>query len=466
MPRIAVLGAGICGLAAALMLARDGHDVTVLERDDAPAPGCCDDAWDAWERAGVVQFRQAHYLQPRGRAILDEELPDVRETLAAAGAAAFDPLALMPPWIADRRRRPGDERFATLTARRPTLEHAFARAADAEPHVDVRRGVGVERLEAVTRDGLPHVTGVRTATGETVAADLVVDAMGRKSRLPDWLRAIGVAAPAEECEDSGFVYYTRFFRADGDGVPQMRGAPGLAVGSFSILTLPGDNDTWSVTLWLSAGDRPLKRMRDPGRFDAVVGACPLQAHWLRGEPITGVLPMAGVVDRHRRLARDGRPTVTGVALLADAAACTNPSLGRGITLGLMHGRLLRDTVREHAEHPLELAEAWDAATEAALTPWYRSTVREDRARLAEVEAIRRGAEPPPARGPLAAMAAAALYDADLFRVFVDSRACVRSLEDAVAERPDLAERALALAAERGPTPAPGPDRAHLLELLA
>ena len=62
MPRIVVLGAGICGLASALLLARDGHDVTVLERDPAPVPDSPDDAWEQWERRGVAQFRQAHYL--------------------------------------------------------------------------------------------------------------------------------------------------------------------------------------------------------------------------------------------------------------------------------------------------------------------------------------------------------------------------------------------------------------------
>jgi glycine/D-amino acid oxidase-like deaminating enzyme len=35
MARIVVLGAGVCGLAAGLMLRRDGHEVTLLERDRA-----------------------------------------------------------------------------------------------------------------------------------------------------------------------------------------------------------------------------------------------------------------------------------------------------------------------------------------------------------------------------------------------------------------------------------------------
>ena len=58
-----VLGAGLCGLAAGMMLARDGHDVTVLERDAAPVPESPEAAWERWGRDGVAQFRQAHLLQ-------------------------------------------------------------------------------------------------------------------------------------------------------------------------------------------------------------------------------------------------------------------------------------------------------------------------------------------------------------------------------------------------------------------
>jgi 2-polyprenyl-6-methoxyphenol hydroxylase-like FAD-dependent oxidoreductase len=54
MPPIIVLGAGVCGLAAGLLLARDHHDVTLLERDPAPVPDSADAAWERWERRGVA----------------------------------------------------------------------------------------------------------------------------------------------------------------------------------------------------------------------------------------------------------------------------------------------------------------------------------------------------------------------------------------------------------------------------
>src|SRR3954463_4304383 len=64
MSHTIVLGGGLCGLSAAMLLARDGRQVTVLERDASPIPEDPEAAWEGWRRDGVVQFRQAHYLQP------------------------------------------------------------------------------------------------------------------------------------------------------------------------------------------------------------------------------------------------------------------------------------------------------------------------------------------------------------------------------------------------------------------
>jgi 2-polyprenyl-6-methoxyphenol hydroxylase-like FAD-dependent oxidoreductase len=464
MPRITVLGGGLCGLAAAMLLARDGHDVTVLERDAAPVPDTLEAAWDAWERDGVAQFRQAHYLHARGREILEAELPDVHDALLASGGFRFDALTIMPPWIEDRAPRPGDERFVTVTARRPTLEWVFGRAADREAGVEIRRGVAVEALTARAMNGTPHVTGVRAAGGEEIASDLVVDAMGRRSRLPRLLEQIGAGPVHEESEDSGFIYYTRFYRArDGGGRPEYRAAPITPLPSFSVLTLPSDNDTWSVTLYVAAGDRPLKALRHEDRWNATVRACPLHAQWLDGEPLTGVLPMGGAVDRYRRMTAGDRPVATGVVSVADAWASTNPSLGRGVTLGLVHARLLRDFVRLHLEHPHEMAEVWDRVTEAELTPWYRSTVQEDRARLRALHAVREGRDAPPP-DPAAALRAASLRDPDLFRAALETRSCYATPEQVLA-RPGVAARVRAIAAD-APSRLPGPDRAELLELLS
>src|SRR5690349_4527421 len=273
MAGVIVLGGGVCGAATAVLLARDGHEVSVLERDVEPPPETLDAAWEAWARPGVVQFRQPHFLQARVREVLDRELPDVREALVRAGAALVDPIERLPAAIGDRDARPGDDRFVSVTARRTTTEHVFRSLAEAEPRVRVRRGVAVAGLSTRPGAGVPHVTGVRTTSGEELAADLVVDAMGRNSRLPRWLVDAGAGELHEEAEDSGFLYYTRFFRTRDGSTPAPR-TPFLVtpLGSVSILSLPSDRDTWSITVYGASGDQPLKQLRHVERWSAVVRA--------------------------------------------------------------------------------------------------------------------------------------------------------------------------------------------------
>jgi flavin-dependent dehydrogenase len=251
-------------------------------------------------------------------------------------------------------------------------------------------------------------------------------------------------------------------------MPQQIGPLLAPIGSFSVLTLPADNSTWYVVLVASSGDRVLKRMRDPDLWTAVLRACPLHAHWLEGEPITEVESMGGVLDRHRRPVANGRPLLTGIALLGDSRACTNPSLGRGISLGLLHARALREVVGSHLEDPQEFAEAWDATTEARLAPWYRETVEEDRERLRELEAFRLGLEPaPPSERPALlrrALTTAAIFDPDLFRAYVDSRAVLKPLEQTFSED-GVAERTLEVAGENQQLQIPGPSREQLVALL-
>ncbi len=469
MARIIVLGGGVCGLAAGILLRRDGHDLTVLERDPEPAPSSAEDAWERWQRDGVTQFRQTHYLTPRGREVLDAVLPEVRIGLAAEGGMPLNSLAMMPPTITDRAPREGDERFITINARRSTVEQVLARTAETESGLGIRRGVTVTGLVARGYDGVPHVEGVRTQDGEELAADLVVDATGRRSQLPRWLEAAGAGPVNEEAEDSGFLYYTRYFRARNGGMPEFH-APLLSMmGTFSILTVPADNGTWSVTIYAASGDQPLKQLRDPDVWHRLLAACPLHAHWLDGEPLGGVTAMGGIVDRHRRLHYGGQPIATGVALVGDAWACTNPSLGRGMTLGLMHVRRLRDIARSHLDEPHEFAEAWDAVTESEFTPWYRETVEEDHARLQEIEALRDGRVPEPPSDPSAAMRGAMFasfaFDADVFRAFLGTRACLWRIEEACADE-RLMQRMTELARDAPPLRLPGPDREQLLSLLA
>jgi flavin-dependent dehydrogenase len=343
------------------------------------------------------------------------------------------------------------------------MERAFALAAEATDGVHVRRGVAVRGLVAADGtppDAVPRVIGVDTDLG-VVRADLVIDASGRRSALPTWLAALGAAPPAETIEDSGFAYYTRHFRSGDGSVPAPFGPPLQPYGSISILTLAADNGTWGVGIIASAKDKAMRRAISVPVWDAVVRSFPLVAHWLDAEPLTGVDSMANLPDRIRSVVVDGEPVVTGVLPVADAWACTNPSVGRGITLGAMHALALRDALRDvGASDGRALARAFVGHTDREVEPWFHDTVAFDRHRLAEMHAAARGetySSDDPAWVLGQALASSAARDPDLLRAYLEI-VTVTCRGPEVLARDGVAQRALELAA---PTGLPGPDRAGL-----
>src|SRR5262245_13231385 len=119
MASVLVIGAGVCGLGTALLLARDGHEVTVLDRDADPLPDSPRDAWNAWTRKSVAQFRQPHNFMPGLRLLLEANLPDVADAMTRAGATKLDMFHPLPPFFSNPKPDPIDDKLWTYTARRP-----------------------------------------------------------------------------------------------------------------------------------------------------------------------------------------------------------------------------------------------------------------------------------------------------------------------------------------------------------
>lgn len=465
-----VIGAGPVGATAALLLAERGFEVVVLDRDDGP-PDSAEEAWERWERPSVTQFHQVHYIAARGRALLEENLPRVVKELQAAGAVKANLVAAMAGALPGGDGGLDYEQFHTYTTcRRPVLEFAFASVLGSTPGIDVRHHSPVTELVAGTEvvPGVPHIVGVKTEAGDTFTGDVVIDASGRRSPVGGMLEGVGARRPPERSEEVGFVYNTMYFK--GDTPPQVAGDVHALCGSISLLTMPGDRGYWSTTIYHSPKDKPLRKVRDSEVFKKVVRAMPLHAHWADGAPASDVMSMASTANTQRDFVVDGQPIATGLVPLGDAWGFTNPSIGRGVTLGIMHAVDAVPAITENVDDPQAMATAWDEVTRGQPAAWHNATVQFDRLRGPEVEAYRQGLPDPHDPNDMTVAATRALdsarhYDAEVLHAYGSAFACFELPAELIA-RPGLFEKVIEVATANPPYKVPAPTRAELEEIVA
>jgi 2-polyprenyl-6-methoxyphenol hydroxylase-like FAD-dependent oxidoreductase len=407
--RLVVIGGGVTGLATALLAARGGGHVTVVERDVVPAAPMA--AAPELPRPGVPHYLQPHAFIPRARLELRRRLPDVYAELVNGGASEIDLRGKLPG-----PSRPEDAELVYLAIRRPLIEWALRKAVIAEPGIDLRAGI---RARGFTGDQ-GRVSGVRTEDGE-VPADLVVDAHGRRSATAAWLAELGVAAPEPESNSCGVVYYCRYYRQrpgfelpDGPWFLSPRGDLGyLAFASF-----PGDNGTFAGLLAAPGGVLDWRVLAHAPAFEAAVSRIPALASWVDPDgvdPITDVLPMAGLRNSYTEQASP----VPGLLLAGDAYCHTDPTLAHGLAFGLVHAAAVAQAVADHDEAS-DIAAAYAAATQPELRERFAwaSALDEQRLRnwLGEPVDIAHH-DGDYALFSMAAAGAVARVDPDVFRVF-------------------------------------------------
>lgn len=458
--RVVVLGAGPSGLAAALVLARDGHHVTLIERDGM-AP-CRSEEAVRWDRKGIPHFLQPHAFIPRGRNELREHLPDVHASMLREGAYDLDLRTKLPGAPV-----PEDAELQYVRVRRPLIEWTLRDAAASTPRIETRPGVRAQGVRL--RDGA--MAGV-DVEGGWLDADVVIDAMGRTSPMEDWLAARGAVLGTREKSECGVIYYSRYYRLrpgrsfpDGPWLVGPRGD----LGHMGFMSFPGDNGTFAGGLAIPTGVPELKVFRHEAAYEAAVASIPLLRMWADPdlvEPITPVAPMGGLQNAILTL-DPGAPD--GLFPLGDALCHTDPVLAHGLSFALIHAAEIARSLRER-DSLREAREDYLARVTPSLRERYDFVTALDDQRLRmwrgePVDFTRRdGAY---ALFSFFAGAAAAMVDPDVFRVFVRRIGLLDSTR-VLDDDPVMQERIEGLFRElrAKPRPAAGPTREEMLELTA
>lgn len=396
---IVIVGSGMCGMVTALALARRGHRVQVLERDAPPPQGSADDAFFRWKRMGAAQFRHPHAFLGVMCNLLQDNYPELLERFYAAGARRLEFKDMLSPELEDDYAPArGDEKLWVLLCRRATMETVIRRYVETLPNVTIRNRCHVVGLLSDERDGVLTATGVelkdragdRTGPVERLHADLVIDASGRSSRFPGWLRALGRNV-AEQKDDAEIVYYTRHYRLRPGQEEPPRGGENRSAGDLGYLkfgVFPGDNGHFAVILCVPVSELSLKEaLKDPDLFDRICMSIPGLSPWLsRGEATTESFGIGDIQAVWRNFVADGEPLMLNFFAVGDAALRTNPLYGRGCSTGIMHAHLLADVLEEQSD-PRARALAFEARTIEKLHPIFDASLREDRSGIKRARAL-------------------------------------------------------------------------------
>lgn len=341
-----VVGGSVAGLLAARVLAERWPRVTVCERDPEPAA--------AVPRKGAPQGHQTHALLLSGVRLFEELFPGLGAELEAGGAVPVDFAGDLAHFHFGSWKLRHDSGMRGFIQTRPFFEQTLRRRLDGHPAIRWRYRTPVSGLETTAdRRRVRAVvlgSGGSSTARQELAAELVVDASGRGSRLPAWLHRLGLPAPPERRVRLGLGHSSRLFRRRGGFETPWKSLliyPRAPAERRAGLLFPVEGGRWLVSLAGYMGDHPPRDAAGFAEFAASLPRPDLHRVIAGLEPVSQIVTHRfGEQVRRRWEAVPGLPA--GLIALGDAACCLDPLFGQGMSLAAAGAELLGRCLDEAA----------------------------------------------------------------------------------------------------------------------
>ena len=338
LDRVIIAGSGMAGLLAAAAVSPHAGQVMIVERDQLPA--------SPEPRRGVPQGRQVHALLGAGQDAMATLLPGIVDDFEAAGAKMVDSPADLA--VFGRHGWAGRVRSGTRTVmmRRPHIEHVVRVRVMALPNVVLVSSSVTGLIAAQGR-----VVGVRLLDEEVIEGDLVIDATGRVSRSPDWLRDLGYDGPEEKEMRSHIGYATvEVTLPDGifaDGIEGVLSHPHPG-NTRGAAVVPADNGVYLIA-GLGMMDSHPPRDLDGFLTHLDAAPSPVVGEIARKAQFLGPVVPYRVRGSRRRMWEEVDEFPDGYLIIGDAVMAFNPLYGQGMSVAARQSLALADTLAENPD---------------------------------------------------------------------------------------------------------------------
>lgn len=229
---------------------------------------------------------------------------------------------------------------AGFGASRILLEHAIRARVRALPNVTVLDRTPATGL--LTDRSRRRVTGIRTP-GEDLGADLVVDASGRNSPLPEWLERIGYRPPPRSIVHSDVRYVSVVTEPDPSFEPEwlaILGGQARSGSSVGGVVLRVEHGLLHISFGSIARRGPVPAELGELRDFADRLTAPVVAEALRRSTPVGPVRTFRVRGNTRWHHDRARESPDGVLALGDAASAANPVYGQGMSVAALSAATL------------------------------------------------------------------------------------------------------------------------------
>jgi 2-polyprenyl-6-methoxyphenol hydroxylase-like FAD-dependent oxidoreductase len=345
-----IIGGSLAGLLASRVLAKHFDRVSIVEQDflpEKPAP-----------RRGIPQSRHLHILLNRGKIILEEFFPGLEKELVAAGAPNLDPRSI--GWFSPAGWAPqfSPDLNDLIMFSRDLLDWQIRRRLAENTNLHFLEGGTVTGLLA--NASRTEVAGVsvrfrdRHNPGnihtENLNAELVVDASGKVSKTPQWLKSLGYEPPQETAINAFVGYASRIYKCSGklsDTAPVFVSlGPPLRTRGGAIFPIEGNR--WLVSV--AGGDRDYPPTDEAGFVEFARSLpTPTIYHAIKdAEAITPVYSYRGTENRLRHYERLPRYP-ENLIIIGHAVCAFNPIYGQGMTVAALDAQMLDKCLQKQRE---------------------------------------------------------------------------------------------------------------------